>query len=350
MPSRVACLFLAAAFTLYAVPGLATTNLPPPQFPSPVWPEKGSTITGEAIAWDGYTIEIAGQAIRLFGIDTPEMSGDSRGPVARGALDDILAPNPSVICEALSMDDQRPVARCRAGGRDIAEVMVLAGRAFSFRKYSTDYVLAEAEARAAGRGFWKGHPGAGGSFWSRLGQWVKDWVPTSGILLAIVGAVVAIFLKWRDNRRERQAIAAALMGEIYSIIKVAKTREILDYFEWWIEQLRKPKGARWISREFPLVEDYFEVYSAHVARLGLLRFSRPVEIIMFYSVMKEIYDDIRGLGSEGFEKLKPTKQADYIAHTVALLAPNLVLGERLVVGLAEVSGRTAPTFDTSDDA
>jgi endonuclease YncB( thermonuclease family) len=90
MPNRIASPFLIIALALATAPGLAQTPAAPP---APVWPEKGSSTTGEAIAWDGDTIEIAGQAIRLHGIDAPEMGGDARGPVARGALDDILAPD-----------------------------------------------------------------------------------------------------------------------------------------------------------------------------------------------------------------------------------------------------------------
>ena len=44
---------------------------------------------------------------------------------ALAALDDILAPNRTVTCEAVDIDRyKRPVAICRAGGRDIAEAMV----------------------------------------------------------------------------------------------------------------------------------------------------------------------------------------------------------------------------------
>ena len=92
MPNRIASLFLAAALALAALPGPVPADTPPPP-PPPVWPAPGGTNTGEAIAWDGDTINIDGQTIRLFGIDAPEMSGDPRGPVARGALDDILAPD-----------------------------------------------------------------------------------------------------------------------------------------------------------------------------------------------------------------------------------------------------------------
>jgi endonuclease YncB( thermonuclease family) len=61
-------------------------------------------------------------------------------------------------CEAIERDRHgRLVAKVfSSGGADIGRKMVLAGWALAYRQYSTDYVDAEAEARKARRGLWRG--------------------------------------------------------------------------------------------------------------------------------------------------------------------------------------------------
>jgi endonuclease YncB( thermonuclease family) len=50
----------------------------------------------------------------------------------------------------------RLVMRCFAGKTDIAEHLVANGLALAYRRYSTDYVAAEAGAREDRRGLWAG--------------------------------------------------------------------------------------------------------------------------------------------------------------------------------------------------
>ena len=129
-------------------------------------PAKAGPLTGVATIVDGDTIKIAGQRIRLHGIDAPESGQtceDSRagtypcGLSAAGALKYRLDRRP-VICTARDTDRYgRPVAICRQGdGTDINRWMVEVGHALAYRRYSTDYVAAENAARAARIGLWQG--------------------------------------------------------------------------------------------------------------------------------------------------------------------------------------------------
>jgi endonuclease YncB( thermonuclease family) len=47
------------------------------------------------------------------------------------------------------------LAVCYVSGEDLNEWMVREGWALDFRKYSTDYLQAEAEARSTGAGIWR---------------------------------------------------------------------------------------------------------------------------------------------------------------------------------------------------
>jgi len=63
----------------------------------------------------------------------------------------------AISCTPVDRDRyDRIVAACFLDGTDIGEAMVGAGLAFAYRQYSDRYVPAEARAKDAGKGFWRG--------------------------------------------------------------------------------------------------------------------------------------------------------------------------------------------------
>jgi endonuclease YncB( thermonuclease family) len=121
-------------------------------------------IAGTARVLDGDTIEIAGTRLRLHGIDAPEVKQPCTaygqiwpcGKVAKQWLAARLEGR-EVTCRPKGHDRyDRTVAVCYVGGEDLAGRIVAEGWALDYRKYSLKYVGAENDARAAGRGIWRG--------------------------------------------------------------------------------------------------------------------------------------------------------------------------------------------------
>jgi endonuclease YncB( thermonuclease family) len=121
---------------------------------------------GRARVLDGDTLIVAGDTVRLFGIDAPEHDQTCKddtgtdwpcGRVAQATLRQIIGANP-VTCTQKDRDHYgRVVATCKAAGRDLAAQMVKAGMALAYRRYSRAYLGHEARAKAQGRGL---HAGA----------------------------------------------------------------------------------------------------------------------------------------------------------------------------------------------
>ena len=133
-------------------------------FISSVAAAKSDIITGKPRVIDGDTIEVSGRKIRLHGVDAPE----SRQTCQKGAVEWLCGQEASkamraivgrseVACEAIDTDRYgRIVGRCVADGHDIAEALVSQGLALAYRRYSKDYVDAEAGAKASQLGMWSG--------------------------------------------------------------------------------------------------------------------------------------------------------------------------------------------------
>jgi endonuclease YncB( thermonuclease family) len=117
-----------------------------------------------ATAIDGDSLRRGTEEMRLLGIDAPELHQtchDERGRSwacgreAQAQLRTLLARG-TVDCRANGRDRYgRALARCSAQGvTDVAEAMVRTGYAVDFM--NGGYGSAEAEARAARRGIWRG--------------------------------------------------------------------------------------------------------------------------------------------------------------------------------------------------
>jgi endonuclease YncB( thermonuclease family) len=117
-------------------------------------------ITGAAEAIDGDSLRLAGEEIRLKGIDAPELSqtcmisnrATTCGRDARAHLRRMLASG-LATCIGEGRDRYgRLLARCRVRGVDVNAAMVRDGYAIAFGDFSAE----EAEAKAGYRGLWAG--------------------------------------------------------------------------------------------------------------------------------------------------------------------------------------------------
>jgi endonuclease YncB( thermonuclease family) len=125
----------------------------------------GDRLQGRAAVLSGDTLRVGGRAVRLSGIDAPELDqncgGNHRGRrwrcgvAAQNALD-ALARGRTVLCNIAGSDDSgHPLAICHLGDKDLAAEMVRRGHAFAGAGLFSSYRRLEAEARSAKRGVWR---------------------------------------------------------------------------------------------------------------------------------------------------------------------------------------------------
>lgn len=154
---------VAIALALLAhLPAPSTVAAPAPGDAKPLY---GSVLSGRATVIDGDTLEIAGERVRLEGIDAPEMAQTcgrkwfgqwSCGRAAANTLKSLVGTR-RIDCQSAGRDKYgRMLGWCSVDGRDINREMVREGMAWAFVKYSRRYEAVEAEARTAKAGIWQG--------------------------------------------------------------------------------------------------------------------------------------------------------------------------------------------------
>ncbi|WP_299132690.1 thermonuclease family protein [uncultured Amaricoccus sp.] len=121
-------------------------------------------IGGPAEVVDGDGLRFGPVAVRLHGIDAPELGqkcakpGGGKwdcGAAAADRLEQLVAGG-EVRCAPLDRDGYgRVIARCEAGGVDLGAALAGEGLAWAFVRYSSDYVAEETAARTAKRGVWQ---------------------------------------------------------------------------------------------------------------------------------------------------------------------------------------------------
>lgn len=123
-------------------------------------------IRGRAKVLSSDTLEVSGKRYRLFGIIGPSKDQKCKAGAlpwlcGNAAYNHLVehAEGKLVTCidKGIS-DDRKPVALCKAEGRDLGYIQVRNGWANADPKSEGGYQTAESAARASKVGFWKGAP------------------------------------------------------------------------------------------------------------------------------------------------------------------------------------------------
>ncbi|MEL6584519.1 MAG: thermonuclease family protein [Pseudomonadota bacterium] len=118
-----------------------------------VLPLQAETLTGAPRIIDADTLELQGTRIRLHGVDAPERFTPD-GIAATQALYEMIG-GALVVCVGDEEDRYaRLIARCLVGDKDLGAALVETGHARAYRRFSTEYVVLENQARDAGLGLW----------------------------------------------------------------------------------------------------------------------------------------------------------------------------------------------------
>jgi endonuclease YncB( thermonuclease family) len=217
-------------------------------------------MSGNARVVDGDTIEVAGTRIRLHGIDAPESKQLClRGNVSwrcgirsTEALREMVH-GTIISCQERDVDRYgRIVAVCHANDTNLNAQMVSLGMAVAYQKYSEDFLVLEALAKANKIGLW-------------AGKFVLPW-------------------EWRRGKRltsniSKNAIRSGcqIKGNIDS-----KGKRIyhLPNTQWYSRTvINASKGEKWFCSEKDAIESGWRKAGGSSVVIPSVNFEKPVMLI-----------------------------------------------------------------------
>jgi len=130
-------------------------------------PLSARELAGKPKVIDARTLEVAGQRVRLYGIDTPDAGQPCHWPakdidcghISMTALLDLVAVSGGIVCkpvDSVAADNGTRFFRCFDDGSDIAENMVYTGWALPTPGDPAGYGAKAAIAEKRRYGMWKG--------------------------------------------------------------------------------------------------------------------------------------------------------------------------------------------------
>ena len=129
-------------------------------------PLSAAEFSGTPLVIDARTLQVAGERLQLFGIDTPDPGQPCHWPnkdidcghISMTGLLDLVAAS-EVVCKTISGADTGQgarLARCSAGGFDVGANMVYTGWALPIPGDPAGYGPKAETARKRRHGMWKG--------------------------------------------------------------------------------------------------------------------------------------------------------------------------------------------------
>ena len=152
-----------------------------------------------------------------------------------------------------------------------------------------------------------------------------------GGFFGVAGGVLGPLVReWYINKRERESLAAAFVQEIAGVLEIVDRRG-------YIKGLRKTLAAQkadavnihWYT--FTIVRDPFAVYSANIARLGILPVPFLRKVVRFYTMGTSILADIADMNAMESRQSYPARdeRVERLEELIALFEEVEGLGREI---------------------
>lgn len=120
----------------------------------------------------------------------------------------------------------------------------------------------------------------------------------STLLAALIGGGLTLAGQWlkdrRDGRAQRRHVAAAFRGEIRSILAITTARNYRKLLDDDLEDIRSAKPGELVHLPQVSVKlTYDRVYRTHVGNLGRLPSAVAEPIVIFYTGLNSLLEDLR---------------------------------------------------------
>ena len=153
-----------------------------------------------------------------------------------------------------------------------------------------------------------------------------------GGLIGFAGGIIAGLLPvFLQNRRERRGLACSLAGEISAIVESLEKRQYEQSLEQLIQKINTTNDPGHYTVR--LEQNYFVVYEANAAKIGLLPQHAAQEVARFYTFAKSLFEDAT---DKNFDPKKPEDAIRRLNEMLFFLRLLIQIGKSVEIELKAV--------------
>jgi hypothetical protein len=160
-----------------------------------------------------------------------------------------------------------------------------------------------------------------------------------------IGAIAAIgggafgdaFASWFTWQKERQAIAAALAGEVEAVKSVTKFRQYRQLIETCIELTKANNKLVYFA--FSVDDHPFPVFEENVNKIGFLSEDLARHVTQFYTYARSAVQDFRTLYSQILSNWPLPDAVGFLEGMIKVIDASTGLAEDLIPRLRQEAAR-----------
>lgn len=148
------------------------------------------------------------------------------------------------------------------------------------------------------------------------------WFTVGAAIIGFIAAMLStVLVEYIRRRHETKTLRASLVAEITGVAEIIRSRGYID-------GLKEGAHGRLINYPVSVPSDYFPVYKANTARLGLLQPHEATLVVHFYHLIESVIQDVipGGMLSNGQAGPEGFKQDAEFLERAMRIADDLASG------------------------
>ncbi|KAF0221125.1 MAG: hypothetical protein FD174_623 [Geobacteraceae bacterium] len=162
----------------------------------------------------------------------------------------------------------------------------------------------------------------------------KIWWVVGGILVGtIITGTLQFAYSWYDRYQQKKSLKSAFSGEISALLGINDQLEISKYAKECKLKIQKSGNTNLFY--FPVKNNYFNVYTNYISKIGMLESDNSKDICTFYTYALSATEYLNEL-SENKKTRRNVKQlCEDIDDLIALLSKLDKIGKAIIKHLDE---------------
>jgi hypothetical protein len=162
--------------------------------------------------------------------------------------------------------------------------------------------------------------------WSSLAP-----VIVGGAIGIVGGLVTQVWLERATRRADQRSLTEAIVGEVSAVVEICERRGYIAQLDALIKKAEAGSDPNAVPAfYFSARRNYFAVYDANLARLGILRKPRPGLVVRFYTQASSVLEDIADMREGKLPALNQGEGIRRLEEVRNLLRDTLALGRQAV--------------------